>query len=91
MFSPSRLPNRVLSAGHKYTRQYAGPSHLRRLCAPRTNADSDAAATLPGLPGRMMLTCIESGCGGPDLRIFECSKCGHVYKAPAEDRIKLVR
>jgi hypothetical protein len=41
--------------------------------------------------GRMMLSCIEPDCDGPDLRIFECSKCGHAYKAPAEDPIKLVR
>jgi ribosomal protein L37AE/L43A len=40
----------------------------------------------PTCQGRMMLTCIEPGYNnGPDLRIFECSKCGHVYKAPAED------
>jgi ribosomal protein L37AE/L43A len=34
--------------------------------------------------GRMMLTCIEPGCN-------ECSKCGHVYKAPAEDPMKSTR
>jgi hypothetical protein len=45
----------------------------------------------PTCQGRMMLTCIEPGCDGPDLRIFECSRCGHVYKALAEDPIKLVR
>jgi hypothetical protein len=45
----------------------------------------------PACQGRMMLTCIEAGCDGPDLRIFECSKCGHVYKAPAEDPIKSAR
>jgi hypothetical protein len=39
----------------------------------------------------MMLSCIEPGCDGPDLRIFECSKGEHAYKAPAEDLIKLVR
>ena len=43
----------------------------------------------PRCRGRMMLTSIEPGCDGPDLRIFECSKCGHVYKAPADDPIKL--
>ncbi len=45
----------------------------------------------PAYQGRMMLTCIEPGCAGLDLRTFECSKCGHVYKAPAEDAIKLAR
>ena len=45
----------------------------------------------PACQGRMMLTCIERGCDGPDLRIFECSKCGHIYKAPAEDSMKLAR
>jgi hypothetical protein len=35
--------------------------------------------------GRTMLTCIEPACDGPEFRIFECSKCGHVYKAPTED------
>jgi hypothetical protein len=38
----------------------------------------------PACQGRMMLTCIEPDCDGPDLRIFECSKCGHVYKAPRQ-------
>jgi tRNA(Ile2) C34 agmatinyltransferase TiaS len=42
----------------------------------------------PTCRGRMMLTGIEPGCDGPDLRIFECSKCGHVYNAPAEEPIK---
>jgi hypothetical protein len=45
----------------------------------------------PTCQGRMMLTCIEPSCNGPDLRIFECSKCGHVYKAPAEDPLKSAR
>jgi hypothetical protein len=45
----------------------------------------------PTCQGRMMLTCIEPGYNGPDLRIFECSKCGHVYKAPAEDPMKSAR
>ena len=45
----------------------------------------------PACQGRLMLTCIEPGCDGPDLRIFECSKCGHIYKAPAEDAIILPR
>jgi hypothetical protein len=40
---------------------------------------------------RMMLTCIEPACDNPDLRIFECFSCGHVYQAPTEDPIKLVR
>jgi len=43
----------------------------------------------PTCRGRMMLTGIEPGCDGPDLRIFECSECGHVYRAPAEEPIKL--
>jgi ribosomal protein L37AE/L43A len=42
----------------------------------------------PTCQGRMMLTCIERGYKDPDLRIFECSKCGHVYTAPAEDPMK---
>lgn len=41
--------------------------------------------------GRMMLTCIEPGCNGPDLRIFECSRCGHVHEAPAEGPMKSAR
>ena len=45
----------------------------------------------PARQGRMMFTCIEPGLDGPDLRIFECSKCGHIYKAPAEDAIILAR
>jgi len=45
----------------------------------------------PACQGRTMLTCIEPGCDGPDLRIFECSKCGHVYKAPIEVPVKMVR
>ena len=45
----------------------------------------------PTCQGRMMLSCIEPSCKGPDLRIFECSRCGHVYKAPAEDTIKAAR
>ncbi len=45
----------------------------------------------PACQGRMMLTCIEPGCDDLDLRIFECSKCGHIYEAPAEDAIKLAR
>ena len=45
----------------------------------------------PSCQGRMMLTGIEPGCDGPDLRIFECSKCGHIYKVPAEDAIILAR
>jgi hypothetical protein len=43
----------------------------------------------PACQGRMMLTCIE--CDAPDLRIFECSKCGPIYKTPAEDSMKLAR
>ncbi len=42
----------------------------------------------PMCRGRMMLTCIQPGCDGPDLRIFECSKCEHVYKVSAEDPMK---
>ena len=45
----------------------------------------------PACQGRMMLTCIEPGYDSPDLRILECSKFGHVYTAPAEDPVKLVR
>jgi hypothetical protein len=45
----------------------------------------------PTCRGRMMLTCIEPGCKGPDLRIFECSKCGNVHKAPAEDPMRSAR
>jgi hypothetical protein len=45
----------------------------------------------PACQGRMMLTNIEPGCDSRDLRIFECSKCGCVYKAPAEDPMKLAR
>jgi hypothetical protein len=41
--------------------------------------------------GRMMLTCIEPGCDGPDLRIFECSKCEQVYNVPPEDPMKSVK
>jgi hypothetical protein len=33
----------------------------------------------------MMLTCIEPGRNGPDLRTFECAKCEHVYNVLAED------
>jgi hypothetical protein len=33
----------------------------------------------PACQGRMMLAGIEPDCDGPDLRIFECSKCGHIY------------
>jgi hypothetical protein len=36
----------------------------------------------------MMLTQIEPGRNGPDLRTFECSKCEHVYKVLAEDPTK---
>lgn len=39
----------------------------------------------PACQGRMMLTSIEPSCDGPALRMFECSRCGHVYRAPAED------
>jgi hypothetical protein len=39
----------------------------------------------------MMVTSIEPGCGGPDPRIFECPKCGHVYKELAEDPLKSAR
>jgi len=42
----------------------------------------------PTCQGRMMLTCIKPGYNGPDLRIFECSKCGHSYKVPTEDPMK---
>jgi transposase-like protein len=42
----------------------------------------------PRCQGRMMLTCIEPGYNGPDLQIFECSKCGHVYEALGEDPMK---
>jgi hypothetical protein len=45
----------------------------------------------PTCQGRMMLTNIEPGRNGTDLRIFECSKCGHVYRTPAEDTIKAAR
>jgi hypothetical protein len=45
----------------------------------------------PTCQGRMMLTCIEAGGDGSDLRTFECSRCGHVYRAPAEDPIKSAR
>jgi hypothetical protein len=38
----------------------------------------------PTCQGRMMLTRIELGRSGPDLRTFECSKCAHVYKVLAE-------
>jgi Zn ribbon nucleic-acid-binding protein len=44
----------------------------------------------PACQGRMMLS-IEPGFDAPELKVFECSKCGHVYKAPAEDPIKLAR
>jgi transposase-like protein len=42
----------------------------------------------PTCQGRMMLTQIEPGRNGPDLRTFECSKCEHVYKVLAEDPTK---
>jgi len=45
----------------------------------------------PTCQGRMMRTRIEPGRNNPDLRTFECSKCGHVYKAPAEDPMKSAR
>jgi hypothetical protein len=45
----------------------------------------------PTCRGRMMLTSVEAICDGSDLRIFECSKCGNVYKAPAEDPMKSAR
>lgn len=38
----------------------------------------------PTCQGHMMLTRIEPGHNGPDLRTFECSKCGHSYKALTE-------
>ena len=37
----------------------------------------------PTCQDRMMLTCIERGRNGPDLRTFECSKCELAYKALA--------
>lgn len=42
----------------------------------------------PLCQGRMMLARIEPGHNGPDLRIFECSKCEHVFQALAEDPTK---
>jgi transposase-like protein len=45
----------------------------------------------PTCQGRMMLTRIEPGGNGPDLRTFECTKCEHVYNVLAEDPIKSVK
>jgi hypothetical protein len=37
----------------------------------------------PTCQDRMMLTRVEHGRNGPDLRTFECSKCELAYKALA--------
>jgi transposase-like protein len=42
----------------------------------------------PTCQARMMLTRIEPGCNGPDLRTFECSNCEHVYNVLAEELMK---
>ena len=42
----------------------------------------------PKCHGRMMLARIEPGPNGSDLRTFECPKCEHVHKMPAEDPMK---
>jgi ribosomal protein L37AE/L43A len=42
----------------------------------------------PTCQRRMTLTRIGSGCDGPDLRIFECTNCGHVYRVPTDDPMK---
>ena len=42
----------------------------------------------PKCHGRMMLARIKPGPNGSDLRTFECPKCEHVHKMPAEDPMK---
>ena len=42
----------------------------------------------PKCHGRMMLARIEPGPNGSDLQTFECPKCEHVHKMPAEDPMK---
>nr|QDP24271.1 hypothetical protein FNV92_19840 [Bradyrhizobium cosmicum] len=41
----------------------------------------------PACQRRMMLVRIGSSCNAPDLRIFECSGCGHVCGQPAGDPV----
>jgi hypothetical protein len=39
----------------------------------------------PACQSRMMLIHVGAGHNGPNLRIFECSKCGNVHSVPADD------
>ena len=42
----------------------------------------------PTCQRRMALIRIGLDCNGPDLRIFECSNCGHVCGRTASDPVK---
>jgi len=40
----------------------------------------------PSCQSRMMLIHVGASRDGPDLRIFECSKCGNIHKISIDDR-----
>lgn len=42
----------------------------------------------PACQRRMMLIHVGPSCEGPDLRIFECSKCGNVQKTSMDDPMR---
>lgn len=42
----------------------------------------------PACQSRMMLTHVGAGGDGRNLRIFECSKCGHLHRISIEDPMR---
>jgi len=70
----------------------AGASHMPETYAlPEPSLIPIVRPRCPTCQARMMLTRIEPGCIGPDLRTFECSNCEHVYNVLAEDPMKSAR
>jgi hypothetical protein len=42
----------------------------------------------PACQSRMMLIRVGASCDGPNIRIFECSRCGNVHKNPRPSRLE---
>jgi hypothetical protein len=42
----------------------------------------------PTCQSRMTLICVGASCDGPNLRIFECSRCGNVHKISMNDPMR---
>src|SRR6185312_8225296 len=75
MLAPSQPSNRLLSAagGAACSRPFRQEHHMPEANArPEPSLIPILRPRCPTCQGRMMLTCIEPGCNGPDLQTFEC-------------------